>query len=309
MKSNIFLMGMLLPVLGYAQNGDTTLRSKLLTTAPRLGGITITNQVAPIKVDGHTFTMQLPTADIGIPVYKKFNSKHPILIRTGIRYQGLLLSNEEKIGSTNFHAITVPLLANYSLTRATSIGFVGTATIASDFKSNIQGDDIQYTAGVRFGFRQNKAFKIGVTITYVKNYAGEYLLPLPDIDWTINKKLSFTAILPARASLKYKLTEAQSLGLTASIGGSMYRLNEKAKGEEQYLHLRQNSAGLIYDLKLGQRWKLNLVAGHTFMQRLETFNMDQQVEFNKFGKLNDRKANVSYQQNSLIFQGGLSYQF
>jgi hypothetical protein len=308
MKRSLFLGGMLLPVLAWSQNADTTLRSKLITTAPRLGGITITNQVAPIKADGNTFTMQIPTADIGIPVYKKFTSKHPILIRTGIRYQGLLLSNEKNISSTNFHSITVPLLASYSLSRATNIGFIGMATIGSDFKTSIREEDVQYTAGVRFGFRQNKAFKYGVTMTYVRNYAGEYLLPLPDIDWTISKRLSLTAILPARASLKYKLTEAQSLGLTASIGGAMYRLNEAGK-EKQYLHLRQSSGGLIYDLKLGQRWKLNLVAGHTFNQRLETFNMDQKVSFNGFSKLNDRKANVSYQQNSFIFQGGLSYQF
>lgn len=308
MKSNIILMGMLLPVLAWSQQTDTTLRSKLLTTAPRLGGITITNQVAPIKVNGNTFTMQTPTADIAIPVYKKFTTKHPILIRTGIRYQGLLLSNEKSISSTNFHSITVPLLASYSLSRATNMSFIAMATVGSDFKTSIREEDVQYTAGIRFGFRQNKAFKYGVTVTYVRNYAGEYLIPLPDIDWTINKRLSLTAILPARASLRYKLTEAQSLGLTASIGGGMYRLNEAGK-EGQYLHLRQSSAGLMYDLKLGQRWKLNLVAGHTFTQRLETFNMDQKVSFNGFNKLNDRKANVSYQQNSFIFQGGLSYQF
>lgn len=308
MKRSLFLGGMLLPVLAWSQQADTILRSKLITTAPRLGGITITNQVAPIKAGGNTFTMQTPTADIAIPVYKKFTTKHPILIRTGIRYQGLLLSNEKSISSTNFHSITVPLLASYSLSRATNMSFIGMATIASDFKTSIREEDVQYTAGIRFGFRQNKAFKYGITMTYVRNYAGEYLLPLPDIDWTINKRLSLTAILPARASLRYKLTEAQSLGLTASIGGGMHRLNETGK-EQQYLHLRQSSGGLIYDLKLGQRWKLNLVAGHTFTQRLETFNLDQKVSFNGLNKLNDRKANVSYQQNSFIFQGGLSYQF
>jgi hypothetical protein len=88
----------------------------------------------------------------------------------------------------------------------------------------------------------------------------------------------------------------------------MYRLNEEGK-EQQYLHLRQTSAGLIYDLKIGKRWKLNLVAGHTLTQRLETFNMDQKVSFNGFGKLDDRISNVSYQQNSFIFQTGISYQF
>ena len=87
----------------------------------------------------------------------------------------------------------------------------------------------------------------------------------------------------------------------------MYRLNSDQ--QPQYVHLRQNSAGLIYEVKPGKRWKLSMVAGHTFMQKLETFNMDQKVPFDGFNKLNDRVANVSYRQNSFIFQGGINYEF
>ena len=307
MIRSVFLAVMLLPVLGYSQNADSTARPKLVTTAPRLGGVNITNLFTPVKANGNTFIMQTPVADISIPIYKDFRSKHPILLRTGIRYQGLLLSNEKNIGSTNFHSITIPLLFNYSLSRATSVSFIGLASAGSDFKQNLEGKDILYTVGVRIGFRQNKSFKYGVTLAYTNNYSGRYLLPIPDIDWTISKKLSLTGILPARVSLKYKISEAQSLGLTASIGGTMYRLNENHQA--QYLHLRQNSVGLIYDRTLARRWKLSLIAGHTFMQRLETFNIDQKVSLNRFSKLNDRIPNISYRQNSFIFQGGISYQF
>lgn len=307
MKRNILLAGMLLPLAGYPQSTDSTVRQKLTTTSPRSGGITVSYLVAPVTIQGSTFTIQQPTADMGFPLYRQFRSAHPILLRTGIRYQGLLLSNESQIGVDNFHSITVPLLFSYSFTRATSISLVGTAGVGSDFKRSIEGEDILYTAGVRLGLRQNKRFRFAVTVAYVRNYAGKLLLPMPDIDWTISKRWSLTGILPARVSLKYKMSAAQSLGLTASISGSMYRLNEG--GKEQYLHLRQNTGGLIYELKLAERWRLNLVAGHTFMQRLETFNMDQKIGFNKFGDLNNRVANVSYNQNSFIFQGGLSYQF
>lgn len=307
MKKSIFLAGILLPGFSYSQTTDSTAHSKLVTASPRLGGITITNLVAPIKTDGHSFTMQLPVVDIGIPIYKNFLTKHPVLIRAGIRYQGVLLSNEKQIGSTNFHSITVPLLFSYSFSRAANISFIGLISAGSDFKQSLEGKDINYTAGVRAGFRQNKAFKYGITIAYTKDYAGQYLLPIPDFDWTISKRLSIAGVLPSRISLKYKVSAAQSLGITAGIGGSMYRLNNGLNA--QYLHLRQNSAGLIYDFKPGQRWKLNLLAGHTFMQRLETFNMDQKISLNRFGKLNDRIPNISYRANSFIFQGGVSYQF
>ena len=299
---------MLLPVLGYCQGTDSiSMHKKFITTAPLLGGVTVTNIVSPVDANGNTFTMQQPIIDVGFPVYKDFSTPHPILIKTGIRYQGLFLSGEQNIGSTEFQSITVPFLLNYSFSRTTNISFVGLAIVGSDFKRSISAEDILYTVGVRIGFQPNNSFRYGVTLAYISNYSGKFLLPIPDIDWTISNKLSLTGVIPARASLKYKLSEMQSLGITASLNGSMYRLNDEAK--DQYLHLQQNSAGLIYDLKLSQRWKLNLVAGHTFSQRLETFNINQKVPFDGFTKLNDRVSNISYRQNSFIFQSGISYEF
>lgn len=307
MKRNLFLTGMLCPALALAQSTDSSMQQKLTTTAPRLGGITISNIIAPVKANGNTFYMQFPAVDIGYPVYKKLQSKHPVLIRLGVRYQGLLLSNEQHISSNNFHSLTIPLIFNYSFSRAKNISLIGLASLASDFKRNITGDDLLYTVGVRTGFNQNKAFKFGITLTYTSNYSGTFLLPIPDIEWAISKKISLVGILPSRISLKYKLSQAQSLGITASFGGSMYRLNDGVK--PQYLHVQQNSAGFLYDCKITQRSKMNFIAGHTFTQKLETFNMDQKVGFNSFGKLNDRIPNISYRSNSFLFQGGISYQF
>jgi hypothetical protein len=283
------------------------MNKKLVTTAPLLGGVTVTNIVAPIDANGNTFTMQQPIVDVGFPLYKDLSGAHPLLIKTGIRYQGLFLSGEQSIGSNQFQSITVPLLINYSLSHITNISFVGLATVGSDFKQSISTEDILYTVGVRIGFRPSGSFRYGITLAYISNYSGKFLLPIPDIDWTISNRLSLTGVIPARASLKYKLSETQSLGITGSLNGSMYRLNTDAK--DQYINLQQSSAGLIYDLKLSQRWKLNLIAGHTFSQKLETFNTDQKVPFDGFGKLNDRIANISYRQNSFIFQGGISYEF
>jgi hypothetical protein len=299
---------MLLPVLGYCQGTDSiSMHKKFITTAPLLGGVTVTNIVSPVDANGNTFTMQQPIIDVGFPVYKDFSTPHPILIKTGIRYQGLFLSGEQNIGSTEFQSITVPFLLNYSFSRTTNISFVGLATVGSDFKRSISAEDILYTVGVRIGFQPNNSFRYGVTLAYISNYSGKFLLPIPDIDWTISNKLSLTGVIPARASLKYKLSEIQSLGITGSLNSSMYRLNADTK--DQYINLQQNSAGLIYDIKLSRRWKFNLIGGHTFSQRLQTFNMDQKVSFDGFTKLNDRVANISYRQNSFIFQGGISYEF
>ncbi|HWK05006.1 MAG TPA: DUF6268 family outer membrane beta-barrel protein [Puia sp.] len=307
MRRSIFLAGILLPILSYSQSADSSIHSKLVTTSPALGGVTISDMVVPIKANGNTFTVQQSVVDVGIPIYKNFTAAHPVFIKTGIRYQGLFLSGEKNIGSNNFQSVTVPLLVSYSLSRSTNVTFIGSASVASDFRRNIEAEDIIYSAGVRIGFHQRSSFKFGVTMIYLSDYSGKYLLPVPDIDWTINKRWSLSAILPARVSVKYKISAAQSFGITAGLNNGQYSLNDQPK--KQYLQLQQYSGGLIYDLKLGRNWKVNLIAGHSFSQRLETFNIDQKVSLNDFGKLNKRATNVSYRQNSFIFQGGISYQF
>lgn len=306
MKKGLILGGILLPYLVHAQHADST-RSPFVSTAPRLGGVTITNLVAPIKTDGNSFLMQLPTVDIGVPLYKNFSTAHTVLIKTGIRYEGLLLSNEKNIGNNSgFHSLTVPLLASYSFSRTTNLTLVGLATIASDFKQNIVAEDILYTAGARIGFQPRRSLRYGITFTYIHNYSGNFFLPLPDIDWMISQKWDLAGVLPARLSLKYKFVPSQSIGITTWSVSSMYRLNDGT--EKQYLHLQQYSAGILYELNMG-RWKLTLTGGHTMLERLETFNMDQKVSFNNFKKLYDRKPNISYRQNSFVAQGGISYQF
>jgi hypothetical protein len=309
MKRSFFLMGILLPILCNAQNADSV-HNPLLTTSPRLGGINITSLNAPISANGSTFLLHQTVVDAGVPVYKDFTGPHTLLIKTGIRYEGIFIENEKRIGSSTFSSFSVPLIVNYSLNRKTSLTLVGLGTVSSDWKSAIQTGDIQYTAGVRLGFQPSQSLRWGVTLTYISNYSGKFLLPLPDIEWAINSKWSLSALVPARISLKYKLSPIQHIGITGGFMGGMYRVTPNAKDpQDQYLNLQQYSGGLIYDLMLGQRWKLTLIGGHTFEQRLETFNMDQKVSFDNFGKLNDRKANVSYRENSFVFQAGLAYAF
>ncbi len=93
------------------------LRSKLLIfTAPRLGGITIINQVAPIKADGAMFTMQISLpVDIAIPVYKKFTTKTSRFDKEQVSVtRAYALFNAKNISSTS-PFITVLLLASYSI--------------------------------------------------------------------------------------------------------------------------------------------------------------------------------------------------
>jgi hypothetical protein len=307
MKIIIFLAVIGLPILTHAQSADSSAKSPLVTTSPRLGGINVSGWIAPIKANGNTFTMQSTVVDLGIPIVKDFSTAHPIFIKAGIRYQDLSLSNENRIGGNNFQSITVPLLFSYSLSHTTNLTVIGLASINGDFKTDIRSEDILYTAGIRIGFQPNRTLRYGVTLTYISDYTGKYLIPIPDIDWTISNKLSLSAIVPARISLKYKLSPKNSLGITGGYQGNVFRLT--ADDKQQYLQLQQYSAGLIYDLKLGQRFKFNLIAGHTFVQKLETFDMDQKVPFDGFSKLHDRRSNVSYQQNSFLFQAGISYEF
>jgi Domain of unknown function (DUF6268) len=307
MKNALLLAGILLPFIGFTQTPDSNRQSKFLTAAPRLGGITLTDAVTPIKVNGAASMVQQHILDIGLPLYKDFTSAHPVFIKSGFRYENLIVPNIAAFGSGAFHAFTVPLLASYSLSRKTNLTFIGLATLSSDLKQAAPFSDLQYTLGLRIGFQPGKQLRYGVTLTYVNSYSGQLLIPVPDLDWTINRHLQLTAVVPSRISLKYKLTANQSLGLTSGYTASTYGLTD-GKSKE-YLSWQQYSGGLIYDLKLGGRWNINLVAGHSFLQRLETFDQSEKASFDNFSELNKRKPVYSNRQTSFVFQAVVTYQF
>jgi len=317
MKRAIILAGLLLPIFAWSQSPDSANRSLdsnrqslFLTGAPRLGGISLTDAVTPMKINNGNSMVQQHIVDFGIPLVKDFTSAHPIFIKTGFRYENLIVPDITAFGTGSFNSFTVPFLASYSITKKTNLTLVGMGTLATDMKTSIHANDVQYVAGIRIGFQPNPNLRYGVTMTYVNNYSGQLIIPVPDIDWTINKKWQLTAIVPSRVSLKYKIAPNQSFGLTTGYVASVYGLTQnKEMPNRQYLSWQQFSGGLIYDVTLSKRWNFNLVAGHSFMQRLETFDQATKASFNNFSELSNRKPIYSDRQTSFIFQAGINYKF
>jgi len=280
----------------------------LTTAAPLLGGVNTSEMVAPVKVNGNTFTAQQFSIDAGTSIYRVTRRKHPYFGRLTIRYQGLYLSGVPGIGSNSFQSFSMSFSHSYIVDKKTSVTFLGTAGFGSDFKQSIQTSDIYFLGGVRFGWQQTQKFQYGLTLAYVNTYCGQFLLPIPDFTWKITDKWTFNGILPLRTSLKYAFTKKQSLGVTMGLNTGMYRLNDEI-GEKQYLQLLQYTAGFIYDGMISRHWKFNIIAGHTIVQQLQTFDNSQKLPVDDFAGFNDRVSNVSYKQNSLVLQAGLSFLF
>lgn len=325
-KKNIFLLIAVLfsPALSLAQAIND---GPLQTVAPKLGGINITGMISPISSNSENFLINQVVVDLSTPVYKNFNTRNPEIFKIGIRYQGLFLSGESSIGadplqsnlglSNNlsrpntvggkaFHSIVIPLSFTYVLSPATNITAIAAVGFGSDLKKNLPPSDLIYTAGVRMGFQQDKDFRYGVTLVYNRTYSGTYLIPIPDIEWTINDRWNLSAVLPIRTSLRYKLNSWQTVGATFGLNAGEYRLDQQ---RGKYLQFQQMSGGIVYDLKISQNWKLNLMGAYTLMQKLQTFDNDQKIKLDDFGALNKRKTNYSNQSKSMVVQGGISYQF
>jgi hypothetical protein len=290
------------------QPGDSLkqkLNQPLTTYAPLLGGVNTSYIISPMS---GSLTSQQVIVDESSPVYKVMKTKHPLLIKMGARYQGLFLSGDDQIGVTNFHAFSATFSATYVLSRNTNITGIGLAGVASDFRKDIDGQDIIYSAGIRWGFRQATKFKVGVTLLYSHSYSGNVLIPLPDIDWTISDKWELEGFMPFRTSLKYKLSKTETLALTQGYTIASYRLND-ITGVGKYLESQQISTGLMYEHTFNRRWSTHLIAGYAVSSRLRTYNNDQTVGFDNFGALNKRVTDVSYDKGAFLGQFGVSYKF
>jgi len=279
----------------------------LLTASPLLGGVNVSDMFAPVSVNGSTFTIQQLTVDESSPVYRVKGTRHPFFIKAGFRYQGLFLANEPLIGSNNFHAINLQFYSTYVVSRKFNISGFASIGVASDFRKSPEGDDLNYLASIRFGVQKSRNLRYGISLTYINNYGGSYLVPLPDIDWVINDKWELESIIPFRTSLKHKLNPKHILGITQGLNGGLYRLNDS--DVKKYIQLQQYNTGLLYELHLSRYWHFNLVAGYAISQKLQTFTADQKVSLNHFGAAADRITEVSYKQRSFMLQGGISYKF
>jgi hypothetical protein len=324
MKRVFILAGILLPLLSWsqspaptpqnsdssAQKPDGNRQSVFLTAAPRLGGIALTDAVSPMKHGNGRSIVQQHIVDFGIPVYENFTSKHPTFIKVGFRYENLIVPNHPALGNGSFNNFMVPLVASYSVTKKFNLTLIGMAAMSSDMKQDFTTGDIQYNAGIRFGWQPNQNLRYGVTLVYVNNYSGKYLLPVPDIEWTINKKWQFSAVVPSRITIKYKLTPNQSLGLTTGYASNVYAINKIGQQSvKQYLSWQQYSGGLLYEVTLSKRWNFNVMAGHSFSQKLETFDQSQKASLDNFSFLSNRKPIYSDHQTSFIAQATINYKF
>ncbi|BAV05532.1 hypothetical protein SAMN05421788_10521 [Filimonas lacunae] len=313
MKQTFLFILTVISVRSYSQTTTSDSLSKrlsqpLTTAAPLLGGVNVSYLVSAPGTDNNTFTMNQAVVDVSTPIYRAMKTKHPLFIKTGLRYQGLYLNGEKQIGIDNFHSFTIPVFMTYVFNRNTNLTVLANAGVGSDFRGDLNAEDIYYTAGMRFGFRQSKNFRIGVTLIYSKSYAGTNLLPLPDIDWTISKHWRLEAFIPFRTSLKYKFNEHQTLAFTQGFQTGNFRVHDYT-GTGKYLQLQGVTTGLMYDHTFNRRWNIYLIAGMAVSQKLQTFTNDQQLGLNQFSKMNDRIPTVSYEKGGIVGQAGINYKF
>jgi hypothetical protein len=220
----------------------------------------------------------------------------------------MYLAGESSIGVNNFHSVTIPLSVTYIVSRNTNITGIASAGVGSDFRKDVTGSDIYYNAGVRFGFRQTKNFKLGVILVYSKGYAGSTLLPLIDFEWKISERWKLEAVTPVRTSLKYKLDKVQTLALTQGLNAAAYRLNDSSK-VGKYIQFQQLNAGLMYERIINKHWLFSLTTGYAFSQKLQTFRNDQKISLNDLGAMNKRIKETSYEKASMMVQAGLMFRF
>lgn len=278
----------------------------VIPAKPLLGAFIFRTAASQMNAGGFNFVAYQTFADISSPIYGSIKGKHPYFGQLNLKYQGLQLAGEKNIGQSVFHNFSMAIFHNYIRSKSNFITVIALGSVGSDFKRSIIASDLNLVLGVRVGWRQNKAFKIGVIFVYANVYSGQYLLPLPDFKWSINDHWTLSGLFPIKTSLKYKISNTQSLGGTFDLGGGAYRLNDFS-ANRKYIQLSQFSAGLVYDVAINRKFKMALFLEHAVMQKLQTFNSNEKAFLNQFNK--KRTAEVSYIRTSFVLQAELRYLF
>jgi len=145
-----------------------------------------------------------------------------------------------------------------------------TPGIASDFGSEVSGDDFTLQAIMGLLYKYNKDFQIGFGLAYTRDFGTPLPLPFIYIDWKISPKLGFSGLLPVDMRLTYKVIPMFDIGTSFKVRGDRYHGNpEKFNVNNPQMEYSEGTISLDSRVHFTKWIHLNLEAGYAVYRNFE----------------------------------------
>jgi hypothetical protein len=147
---------------------------------------------------------------------------------------------------------------------------MGKAGLYGDYKGSLS-DEFRWSAGFIYYTSDGSGSKLGLGLSYSKQFYGNQLTPLVDMNFHLSDRLSLRGLFPVSSRLEYKIDGHSSAGVGVNIESSSYRL-EKADSVSPYLKISQWTGLLYYKYNIYHHWHIFASAGFSPTQKYEVYN-------------------------------------
>jgi hypothetical protein len=147
---------------------------------------------------------------------------------------------------------------------------MGKAGLYGDYKGSLS-DDFRWSAGFIYYTSYGSGSKLGMGLSYSKQFYGNQIAPLVDMNFRLSDRLSLRGLFPVTSRLEYKIDGHSSAGIGLNIESSSYRL-EKTDSVSPYLKISQWTGLLFYKYNIYHHWHIFASAGFSPSQRYEVYN-------------------------------------
>jgi len=216
--------------------------------------------------------------------YPKIYFQGKTIVFHEISYQGIGFDYRKTTSLIDrLHALGYSLTALHTLSEKWSMLFIGKSSLASDFDTDITGEDFSFQSAAIFNRQINENLTMGLGIAYSTQFGKAEALPLLSIDWNNGAKWSINTILPSNLDIWYDHSQRVKLGFLVTIDGENFRFSP-GNYEDEYpkpnLRYTMITMGPTAKISLSKKSLLNIESGIVGLHRFEFYSENVEVVSN-----------------------------
>ncbi|MFI2743481.1 DUF6268 family outer membrane beta-barrel protein [Zhouia sp. PK063] len=192
-----------------------------------------------------------------LPIAKSETS----FLGTGIGFLQENIHSSPNNFTDQFYAIGIPFLYQYRFNNSKSIQLIGNVSINSTFKK-VTFDDAVYVLGASYIHQYSKKLKLGYGVVYVRQFFGNQIVPLLNINYKPSDKWTISGRFPVHMQSIYAFNKKNQVGIEWRLLTNSFRLDDEVY-EEAYIKNRNASLQFLYRFQLWKQSFLSMGLGYS----------------------------------------------
>jgi|GEM_PF-3331753 len=206
----------------------------------------------PVRSNDTSASAKIANVKIRMPVYKK----NDLFVLTGESYRNVSMKDMPNVFNRQLHNVNIDLVGVYKINEVNSVSLAGVVSLNSEWR-DIGSEDLIYSMAGSFHIKYSEYSRMGMGLAFSRQFFGNQVVPLLDMDYYINERWRITCRLPIHGRLVYTTGKRSTFG----GGWDLWIISFRMAETDDYIRLKQLSCIAYYEYRFWKNWRLNFTAG------------------------------------------------